>query len=276
VKFFWGRKDARKVSIPILIYHNLTYDKSKWDGYNVSPDKFRQELLYLKNLGYNTIDFGEYVNYIEGSRSLPDNPCIVTFDDGYLSNYEYAYPILKELGMKATISIIAEYMPEDFGFAGKPGRLTWEQAKEMYESGLIDIQCHSYNLHNINGNIIGIMMIPKEKAEQYEKRFKEDTLRAKKMIESKIGNKVSVYTYPYGVYNKTSEDIIKDLGFKVSLTTLDGISEAGTYLLRRINMPNKKTSLYLVNRILKLQNKDLEKELTKEILAQQYGAINLP
>jgi peptidoglycan/xylan/chitin deacetylase (PgdA/CDA1 family) len=119
-------------------------------------------------------------------------------------------------------------------------------------------------------------MIPKEKAEQYEKRFKEDTLRAKKMIESKIGNKVSVYTYPYGVYNKTSEDIIKDLGFKVSLTTLDGISEAGTYLLRRINMPNKKTSLYLVNRILKLQNKDLEKELTKEILAQQYGAINLP
>ncbi len=72
----------------------------------LTPDQFKKQLLYLEAMGYSTIHFKDYIEFKENGKKLPDNPIIITFDDGYYSNYEYAYPILKELNMKATIFAI--------------------------------------------------------------------------------------------------------------------------------------------------------------------------
>lgn len=248
--------------IPILIYHHLTPDSKQWNYSTISPEKFKKEMLYLKSLGYTTINFKDYIEYKENGKKLPDNPIIITLDDGYYSNYEYAYPILKELKMKATISVIGwavgrEYNKDNATPISR--HFTWEQAKEMYDSGLIDIQNHSYDLHESNNIIIGTDKFPNETQLQYEKRFKEDTLKAKQLIETKVGNKVIVYTYPYGTYNETAEKILKELGFKVSLTTENGLSDFnnGLYLLKRINMPNIKSQA-LINDILQMQNENIK------------------
>ncbi len=246
--------------VPILMYHHLTYDSDQWNSSTISPDQFKKEMLYLKALGYSTINFEEYIEFKENGKKLPDNPIIITFDDGYYSNYEYAYPILKELNMKATISIIGwsvgrEYEKDNVTPISR--HFTWEQAKEMYESGLIDIQSHSYDLHSINNEIKSADKLPTETQEQYVKKFKEDTINSRKLIESNLKSKVLVYTYPHGVYNNTTEKILKELGFKVSLSTEYGISDLnnGMYHLRRINMSSIK-SHELINSILKLQNRN--------------------
>jgi len=246
--------------IPILIYHNLTFDSSQWNDITISPDKFREEMISLKKLGFTTIHFKDYIEYKENKKKLPSNPIIITFDDGYYSNYKYAFPILKELNMKATISVIGWSVGREYNKDNTTPitrHFTWAQAKEMYDSGLIDIQNHSYDLHDLNSITKGTEKSPHESQEEYEKRFREDTLKQKKLIESNVGNDVIAYTYPYGIYNETNEKVLKELGFKVSLTTESGISELdnGLFILKRINMSGIK-SYELINQILDFQNRN--------------------
>lgn len=172
--------------IPILMYHHISENHEEWNESTISPMRFKEDMLYLKALNYNTIDFRDYINFKEVNKPLPENPIIITFDDGYLSNYKYAYPILKELNMKATISIIGWSVGRNYhkdGITPIKEHFNWEQAKEMYDSGVMDIQHHTFDLHNIGDNITfgkGIEKMTGESVEQYTIRFTIDTLKLKK------------------------------------------------------------------------------------------------
>ncbi len=262
-----GRKKIEEIRIPILMYHHISEDPLEWNSSIISPDKFREDMLYLKALGYNTIHFKDYIDFIENGKELIDNPILITFDDGYLSNYQYAYPILKELDMKATISIVGWSVGRKYHKDGSTPiyeHFTWEQAKEMYNSGTIDIQHHTYDLHN-EGDVLhygkGVSRKENENEEDYIKRFTNDTVKLKKLIEQNIGNEAILYVYPYGMYNETTEKIIKELGFKVSVTTKMGITPISDelYLLNRINMPSDVSSPELMKKILEYQG--IEKQI---------------
>lgn len=267
--------------LPVLMYHNISINKTKLNDGTVSPDKFREDMLYLKALGYTTILPKELVAYKEGKSNLPDNPVLITFDDGYKSNYDYAFPILKELNMKAVISIIGWSVGRDTFPDNKTPiipHFNWEEAKEMYMSGLIDIQAHSYNLHNpaIDGYGQGVLPRKKESKEDYAKRFRADTLKLKKFIEKYVGNEVLMYTYPYGKYTELTNKIIEEEGFKISLSINPGISNItdDLFLLNRINMPSE-SSVDSMRRILKEQNKDLETIPFSDINSSEERIQNL-
>jgi peptidoglycan/xylan/chitin deacetylase (PgdA/CDA1 family) len=237
--------------VPILMYHEVNPDSSAWDYATVSPDKLRADLTALKSHGYTPILFKDIDKARAGKGTLPEKPVLVTFDDGYYNNYQYAYPILKEMKMKATISIIGWSVGRQYRMDGVTPitrHFTWEEAKEMVKSGLIDIEHHSYNLHNQTDTEKGVLPHPGETKEQYRERFKADTLKLKQEIESKLGTKVNVYTYPYGFYNEDSEAVLKELGFQYSMTVEDGVSDfsGGTFLLKRINVPFNMTEDQLI------------------------------
>ncbi|KAB3531023.1 polysaccharide deacetylase family protein [Alkaliphilus pronyensis] len=251
--------------IPIITYHHIHTDPSVWSDITISPQKFREDMLYLKALNYNPIHFKDYFSAVDNGSSLPDNPIIITFDDGYRSNYLLAYPILKELNMKATITVIGWSVGRELHKDGqtpiKP-HFTWEEAKEMYDSGLIDIQHHTYDLHNLGDGVtcgLGVSQMSDESREDYIKRLRNDTVKLKKLIEEKIGNEVNVFSYPYGVFNEISEEVIKQLGFKATLTTIDDVwnLEDGHYQLERINMPSGVKSIDLMKRILVLDDREV-------------------
>ena len=251
--------------IPVLMYHHISSDPEAWNDIIISPEKFKEDMLYLKALGYNTIHFKDYFNAVENGTNLPENPIIITFDDGYRSNYVFAYPVLKELNMKATIFIIGWSVGGQYdGYDRKPfiPHFTWEEGKEMYDSGVIDIQNHSYDLHNFGDNITqgkGVSRLEEENIADYVSRFFEDTNKLTNLIEEKIGNDVIVFSYPYGIYNELSEIILEDMGFKASLSVHDGIRDFknGHYLLERINMPNRIPSSKLMKKILELDERDI-------------------
>jgi peptidoglycan/xylan/chitin deacetylase (PgdA/CDA1 family) len=251
--FFWNTLAFTKSSekIPVLIFHALSQVPAELNDITMSPEKFKSDMVALEDEGYTPIFFKDYTDAMLGNAKLPDKPIFITFDDGYESNYKYAYPILKELNMKATISIIGWSVGRSVNKDNTTPifpHFTIQEAKEMYESGLIEIQCHSFDLHDETTERKGVDMFPGETESDYRKRFKDDTVKIKRLIESSVGNQVDVYSYPYGRYNPISESVLKELGFKYSLTVLNGISDLsnGSYLLNRINVPQRMSSEELI------------------------------
>ncbi|MBZ4688300.1 MAG: Cda1 [Clostridiales bacterium] len=236
------------VKVPILMYHHLVTQENiknnpdlAKNGSVISVEKFTEQMKYLHENSFNTITLQELTNFIEGKTQLPPKPVVLTFDDGYESNYTLAYPVLKKYNHKATINIVVRSTEKPI--AGGLPHLTWEQMREMQESGLISIQSHTYDLHkylpvNKSGKKKPAVVSPiwlkdaerEETQEEYQKRLQEDFSRSKNVIENKLGTKVNVLCFPYGVYNDTALEIADGLGYEIYLTIKKGYNTASTSL----------------------------------------------
>jgi len=207
------------LQVPVLMYHDVSY---RGYGYSKTPEIFKRQMKELKDAGFHTVFFSEIIDYVENGVPLPDKPIVVSVDDGYAANYTYIYPILQKLQMKAEISIIGAAVPyADWG-------LKWEQIQEMCASGLVSIQAHTMALHEDNtakGGRMGVLKLPSESWADYVALIAEDTAAITDYIEEGTGQRPIVYTYPRGRWNAMVEAISKQYGYKVSLTTQEGIAK---------------------------------------------------
>lgn len=143
VSMLYIASSQEQVKLPILLYHNIAPSyPAESEQLHITPECFREHMTALKTSGFTPISFQEYYDYRVSGASLPDKPIIISFDDGYITNYEYAYPILKELNMKATFFAVTKssFYPTAFPIP----HYDWAMANEMQSSGLIDIESHSY------------------------------------------------------------------------------------------------------------------------------------
>lgn len=219
------------VDVPVLMYHSIGYVED--NSYVVTPEKFRHQMELLKENGYTTVTFDELINYVESGTQLPDKPVAVTFDDGYLDNYQYAYPILKELGMKATINVIGVMIGADtYKDTGVPimPHFGLEEGREMEESGVIDLQMHSYDMHQSELDQdyrFGTSQKDGESNDEYKLLLERDTELCKNILMEGFGledKDLYVYAYPQGAYNQLSEEIMGLMGVKVTLTVTPGMN----------------------------------------------------
>ena len=122
------------VTVPILMYHYISIPPEDADVYrtdlSVSPDNFRAQMQYLADNGHTPIDFYTLSRAITNHEQLPPKPVLLTFDDGYLDNYENAYPILREFGFTATF-----FIPTEFIDTNRAGYMTWPMIEEMAANG---------------------------------------------------------------------------------------------------------------------------------------------
>lgn len=143
--------EHRADRIPILVYHRLL-SKEAADRLEVPDDepvyvcydtRFREQMNYLAENGYTTLDLDEYMDIREGRTPLPAKPVVITFDDGYLSNYTMAYPELRRHGFKATVFVVLE--PNEYSLhrvAGVDAFMGQDQIRELAAGG-ISIQSHT-------------------------------------------------------------------------------------------------------------------------------------
>src|SRR5690606_38872582 len=126
--------------IPILCYHNLSPLRGSM---NMTPERFESQIKYLKDNGFTIITLREAVDYLAGKRdSLPKKPIVITADDGWVSNFTYMLPIVKKYNVPVTLFIYPQTISE-----GK-NALTWAQVKELQQTGLFDIQSHTWDHPN--------------------------------------------------------------------------------------------------------------------------------
>lgn len=220
-------KHKAPVKLPVLMYHSLVKDTSMHNNYVIGPDLFEADLKYLKKHGYNTVLMADLIAFVEDGTPLPENPVLLTFDDGYYNNYCYGFPLLKQYNMKAVISIIGKQsdrysrLHEDHAAYSN---LTWAQIRTMADSGLIEIQNHSYDSHSNDSGRSGIARRLGESVEEYELYLEKDLMKLQKKIKAAVGTAPTTFTYPFGAVSSSARPIIKKLGFKASLGCEEGIN----------------------------------------------------
>jgi peptidoglycan/xylan/chitin deacetylase (PgdA/CDA1 family) len=234
-----------ELTIPILMYHH--FDKEIVANTVVHPDQFQEQLSTLKQNGYTPINDFELMEFMEGRRILPEKPILITIDDGYESNYTLAFPVIKKENFKATIYVVSSQMRKSKNDVSQGIRkLTWSQLREMYLSGLVEVQSHTHNMHYKDEISEGVALpalarpirSTGQNRDEHTDRLVEDLDMSKQMIENNIGNNVISIAYPYGYYNEISEESIKTIGFKLSYLVKPGVNhkKSGCYLLKRINV----------------------------------------
>jgi peptidoglycan/xylan/chitin deacetylase (PgdA/CDA1 family) len=246
-------------TVPILMYHHISDNPSELNTLTVSPEKFEQDMLTIKNAGYTPVHLSELVDFVYKGTSLPEKPIVITFDDGYTSNYKFAYPTLQQLNMKATIFMIGWSVGKSEhripGTKFYP-HFSWIEGKEMVDSGLIELQNHTYDMHD-GKDAERYAALPKvnESPKQFEQFFKEDILKFEQLAEEQLQHEIFALAYPYGAFTTQTEQMLKDLGYKVTLTTQKGVNVINQgnpnelHALKRINVGSDVPSTSLLTLI---------------------------
>lgn len=192
--------------VPILMYHYIRknpHPKNKvWENLHVSPEQFAEQLKYLSDHGYHSITLDDLDASLNKGIQLPDKPIILTFDDGYISFYTSAFPLLKQYNMKAIEFIITK------GVSAVPSYLTWSQIEEMNQSPLISFGAHTQHHPSLT--------------QIQETKRKDEIIGSKNELESHLHKPVRWFAYPYGSFNNPVILDVQSAGFSGAVSTVYG------------------------------------------------------
>jgi peptidoglycan/xylan/chitin deacetylase (PgdA/CDA1 family) len=215
---------GRQIRIPILTYHyvgmNPNPEDKIRDNLEITPEKFEDQMRYLSENGFQTIDFDRLYAVLSGKATLEPKSIILTFDDGYIDFYINAFPILKQFNLRAV-----SFIPT--GLIGSSYYMNWNQIREINSTGLISFQAHSVNhldLTTLNDA-------------QLEYQLGE----SKKVIEQNLGKIVNTFAYPYGNSNPSIWQATKNAGYigAVGTWVSSTISEGVIFDMPRIKISGK-------------------------------------
>lgn len=208
------------VALRVVMYHSLLKEKSRQGKYVVSPECFENDLKYLADNGYTTVNVQDLINYVQNGTPLPEKPVMITFDDGYYNNYLYAFPLIQKYHVKVIISPVGSYTDRDTnGDSGHANYsyLTWGEIQEMMQSGLVEFQNHTYNLHSTKGRI-GASKLKRESTAAYQALLAEDLGKMQQEMLQNTGYVPTAFFYPFGEVSPESLQVLASLGFQASFT----------------------------------------------------------
>jgi len=210
------------VHVPIAVYHSIR-DTSPEETlevrrYTIPPAIFDEQMRYLQENGFHTITFAMLYEAVTYGTPLPSKPVVLSFDDGWATQYTEALPILKKYNLTATFFLYPNVIEHE-------NYMTWDEAHALRDAGM-EIGSHS-------------------KSHQYmTKQETEDQLyevtRSKEILEEKLGTEIKTFAYPFGVYNTDLQAMLQDAGYTTArgLETgvthnTDNLYNLSSYLIRR-------------------------------------------
>ena len=188
----------------VFMYHHIKPACENAEGedlaFTITPEIFEKQVKYLLSKKYTFIGLEDLT-----SGKKIKNPVMITFDDGYIDNYNYVFPILKKYGIKAVIFLIATEI-------GNPGFFTWQQALKMQKSGLVSFGSHGLTHKNIR------RMAPSLAA----KELKESKI----ILEEKLEHTVTAFCYPFGAggTDKRVRKLVAEAGYLFDFSTRRGLN----------------------------------------------------
>ncbi len=200
----------------ILTYHHFVEDNPA-NSAEMSISDFKNQMEYLYDNNYNVISEDEFIKYSK-EKSFPEKSVLLTFDDGYYSFYEYAYPVLKKYDFPAIVFPIISSMP---GLENQPvysDRLSFSDMRKLNtNSPTINIGSHSYNLHYYEDENPAIYQLENECCDDYNCRIRRDLRLSRDLLEDQLDKRddLASLAWPYGYYTEKAEEIAKDLGYEL-------------------------------------------------------------
>jgi peptidoglycan/xylan/chitin deacetylase (PgdA/CDA1 family) len=220
-----------EIVAPMLLYHFIGRESLERDGdsttrYNVTTANFDAQLALLRRLGYQTVTVAEIAAALRGEGTLPERPIAITFDDGWVEQYNVAFPLLQKYGMKATFYILSSYT------AGER-YVSWEQLEALRDAGM-EIGSHTRKHANL-------LAVSAEDA-GYE------ISGSKSVLEAKLDITIESIAYPYGLYSGSTVALAQKAGYRAAVT-LSGSpkqSLSNLYALRRFEIHGDHTLTDLI------------------------------
>lgn len=237
--------------LPVLMYHHVVEDGQECNDMTVTVSRLREDLQWLRDNGYTTVLPRE----LAAGEPLPEKPILITFDDGYRSNYNLAFPLFQEFEAKVVISVMV-YMQDN----AASDFITWAMCREMIDSGLIEIGSHAYLLHNLDERggsfdpegVNGVQRKPEESDEAFQTRVLDDIQRSYDLIAEKLEQPPTFFAYPFGLTEPDADGLIREL-FPVTAVTLPRTADltGGLYDLPRYTVTMNKSLDSILNPPLK-------------------------
>jgi len=210
-------------SLPILTFHSIDLQSSV---ISFHPNVFKRSIAKIHEYGYHTFRLLDAVGHLRQGKPFPEKSLVITFDDGYHSVFEEAFPILQQYGMSATIFLTVGskgVLSNDKRLPSLQGRsmMSWDEIREMLRFGI------SFGAHTLNHP--DLTSLPVERVE-------EEILDSKSIIEDALSAPVNCFAYPFGGYDERSRKIVKRL-FACACTDRFGLVKKGCdpYTLNRID-----------------------------------------
>jgi len=199
--------------IPVLNYHQI--NNTAHNALTLSSQEFEAQMAYLYQSGYTTISPDQLIDYLQYGKSLPPNPILITFDDGYEDNYRIAYPILQKYNFTATIFLITDFISRNHRY------LTWDQVKEMKENGF------SFGSHTLSHLFL---------TNASENDIRSELEQSRQTMEWRLNQKIEYLAYPGGAYNQQVIKIVRQAGYRAAFTIDLGRNtiNCGLFTLNRI------------------------------------------
>ena len=186
--------------VPILCYHNL--GPQARGRLLMSTSAFEEQMRYLKRENYHVITLRQFLEFAALRRQLPRKTVVLTFDDGWKSFREHAYPILKELGYPATLFIYTD-------FIGARIALSWAEIKELAAEGF-DIQAHSKSHEDMRRKAT-------ESDEDYRRRMQAELVQPLAIFQQRVGAPATILAYPYGAHDEEVVKRVREAGYVAAL-----------------------------------------------------------
>ncbi|HUJ16770.1 MAG TPA: polysaccharide deacetylase family protein [Nitrospirota bacterium] len=211
----------------ILNYHSIHPSHET----STRPDDFMRQMGYLKT-HFSVISLSDFYTMRTTAKDSPGNIAVVTFDDGYKDNYEYAFPVLKNLGLPATIFLTTGFINGEIDITKECksyrglDHLEWSHIKEMREHGIY------FGAHTHSHPILTELPLDKAAAE---------IIQSKQVLEEKLGEPVTHFAYPLGqsgTFNDSIINLLKKHGFDLTCSTIWGTDNDSTsmFALHRIRI----------------------------------------
>ncbi|HSV62125.1 MAG TPA: polysaccharide deacetylase family protein [Chthoniobacterales bacterium] len=203
----------QNAQVVIFGYHRFVNNVKRPDT-EITPAAFEAQMQELKNKNISVIPMQDFLAWRRGEKAIPAKSAIVTFDDGWKSQYEVAWPIMKKFNYPFTLFIYTEGIKPGHFSGGES--LSWEQLAEMRDAG-IDIQGHTATHSDLRKPYDKVAKKKLNPAE-YEEWLNKEIVGSKQMIEQKLGVKVNCFAVPYGFHNAHIEEVVMKAGYEALFT----------------------------------------------------------
>ncbi len=253
-------------AVPVLMYHH--FDQEAAIDTTVTPEHFREQMTALRRGGFTAVTVQQLVDYVDGSAPLPPRPVLITMDDGYTSNLTIAAPILEELGLRATVFVIGinegEAVYTHSGQSLLPARFSYEEAAPWVEKGILDLQSHTFDLHQLSSYGFsgrdGLLPLPGESQTDYTAALSADMDAFLRRRSGRVDTPLVALAYPFGYYTEEAERTLEDLGIAATFTTQERCPRltvgrrASLLHMGRFNVTDRMTGQALVQLLLRVSD----------------------
>src|SRR5438874_5184828 len=205
----------------IFCYHRLV-DKVRYPGTEITPAAFEAQMKELKDRGITVIPMQDLLAWKRSEKNIPPRCAVITFDDGWKSQYEVAWPIMKKFGYPFTMFLYCEGVAG--GSLGGGQAITWEQLADMRDNG-IDIEAHSATHQDLREGHTVMVIEPGGKrtkkkltGAEYEQWLQNEVVGCKQLLEQRLGIRINCFAVPFGNYNDHVKEIARNAGYEAMFT----------------------------------------------------------